>query len=139
MLSLSKESADEQVSGLFIAVCGEFMIKVSRLSVVRGERGVIFLFSAKRPPHKRELSIYLRRAGQRRCFQRICLAASYRGRPSLRSGSRSLQKNHSPSAPSYGLDYRHELVSPVTRTSMYLLLIIEEKYILCGRCLGRRW
>ena len=123
MLSLSKESADEQISGLFIAVCGEFMIKVSRSSVVRGERGVIFLFSAKRPPRKIELSSYLRRAGQRRCFQRICLADFYRGRPSLRSGSRSLQKNHSPSAPKYELCNRREIVAPVTRTSMYLLLI----------------
>ena len=75
------------------------MLKVSRSCVVRGERGVIFLFSAKRPPRKRELSSYLRRAGQRRCFQRICLAAFGRGRPSLRSGSRSLQKNHSPVRP----------------------------------------
>ena len=88
-----------------------------------GERGVIFLFSAKRPPRKGELSSYLRRAGQRRCFQRICLADFYRGRPSLRSGSRSWQKNHSPSAPSYGLCNRRELVALVTRTSMYLLFI----------------
>ena len=96
---------------------------VSRSYVVMGERGVIFLFSAKRPPRKDELSSYLRRAGQRRCFQRICLADFYGGRPSLRSGSLSLQKNHSPSAPSYGLGYCHELVASVTRTSMYLLLV----------------
>ena len=102
------------------------MLKVSRSYVVRGERGVLFLFPAKRPPRPIELSSYLRRAGQRRCFQRIYLAASYRGRPSLRSGSRSEQKKHSPFAPSYGLDYRHELVAPVTRTSMYLLLITTE-------------
>ena len=35
--------------------------------------GVIFLFSAKRPLRKVELSSYLRRAGQRRSFQRIYL------------------------------------------------------------------
>ena len=105
------------------------MIKVSCSYVVRGERGVIFLFSAKRPPRKIELSSYLRRAGQRRCFQRICLADFYRGRPSLRSGSRSLQKNHSPFAPSYGLGYCYELVAPVTRTSMYLLLIAAKMTI----------
>ena len=50
---------------------GQFVLKVSRPCVVRGERGVIFLFSAKRPPRKDELSSYLRRAGQRRFFQRI--------------------------------------------------------------------
>ena len=98
------------------------MLKVSRPCVVRGERGVIFLFSAKRPPRKDELSSYLRRASQRRCFQRVFLAFSYRGRPSLRSGSRSLQKNHSPFAPSCGLCKRRELVVLVTRTSMYLVL-----------------
>ncbi len=88
----------------------------------QGERGVIFLFSAKRPPREIELSSYSRRAGQRRFFQRVFLAFSYRGRPSLRSGSRSLQKNHSPFAPSCGLCKRRELVARVTRTSMYLVL-----------------
>ena len=101
---------------------GQFVLKVSRPCVVRGERGVIFLFSAKRPPRKGELFSHLRRAGQRRCFQRVFLAFSYRGRPSLRSGNRSLQKNHSPFAPSYGLGKRRELVALVTRTSMYLVL-----------------
>jgi len=99
------------------------VVKVSRSYVIRGEREVIFLFSAKRPPRKGELSSYLRRAGRRRCFQRVFLAFSYRGRPSLRSGSRSLQKNHSPFAPSYGLYKRRELVALVTRTSMCLLLV----------------
>ena len=41
--------------------------------------GVIFLFSAKRPLRKVELSSYSRRAGQRRSFQRICLAGDYMG------------------------------------------------------------
>ena len=50
---------------------GQFVLKVSSSCVVWGERGVIFLFSAKRPPRKGELSSYLRRAGQRRCFQRV--------------------------------------------------------------------
>ena len=109
-------------AGFLLQFIGQFVLKVSRSCVVRGERGVIFLFSAKRPPRKDELSSYLRRAGQRRCFQRICLAASYSGRPLLRSGSRSLQKNHSPFAPSYGLCKRRELVALVTRTSMYLVL-----------------
>ena len=98
------------------------MVKISRSYEVGGERGVIFLSSAKRPPRKGELSSYLRRAGQRRCFQHVFLAFSYRGRPSLRSGSRSLQKNHSPFAPCYGLCNRRELVALVTRTSMYLVL-----------------
>ena len=53
---------------------GQFVLKVSRSCVVRGERGVIFLFSAKRPPRKGALSNYLRRAGQRRSFQRVFLA-----------------------------------------------------------------
>ena len=139
MLSLSKESADEQVSGLFIAVCGEFMIMVSSSYVVRGERGVIFLFSAKRPPRKIELSSYLRRAGQRRCFQRICLAASYRGRPSLRSGSRSLQKNHSPVRPKL-----RPILLPRTRCSRnknidVLAACHRENAVLYGHRLGRRW
>ena len=86
--------------------------------------GVIFLFSAKRPLRKVQLSSYSRRAGQRRCFQRIYLADSYRGRPSLRSGSRSYRKSTPPFAPSYGLAHCHGLVALVTRTSMYLLLAI---------------
>ena len=57
--------------------------------VVRGERGVIFLFSAKRPPRKREMSRYSRRAGQRRCFQRICLAGGYMG-PAFTAFTQSL-------------------------------------------------
>ena len=77
----------------------EQRVRGNRYSVTWGGRGVLFLFPAKRPPRKIELSSCSRRAGQRRCFQRICLAASYRGRPSLRSGSRSLQKNHSPVRP----------------------------------------
>ena len=117
-------SSDTGLNAL-IAVCRgvRFVVKVSCSYVVRGERGVLFLFPAKRPPRKIVLSGYTRRASQRRCFQRICLADSYRGRPSLRSGSRSEQKKHSPFAPSYGLCNRRELVAPVTRTSMYLLLV----------------
>ena len=55
------------------------MVKVSCSCVVRGERGVLFLFPAKRPPRKIELSSYPRRAGQRRCFQRIILVSFYMG------------------------------------------------------------
>ena len=64
-----------------IAVCWgvQFAVKVSCSYVVRGERGVLFLFPAKRPPRKIELSSYSRRAGQRRFFQRIILASFFMG------------------------------------------------------------
>ena len=55
------------------------MLKVSCSYVVKGERGVLFLFPAKRPLRKIELSSYPRRAGQRRFFQRIVLASFYMG------------------------------------------------------------
>jgi hypothetical protein len=58
-------------NGVKLQFIGQFVLKVSGSCVVWGERGVIFLFSAKRPPRKDELSSYLRRAGQRRFFQRI--------------------------------------------------------------------
>ena len=101
--------------------------------------GVIFLFSAKRPLRKVELSSYSRRAGQRRCFQRICLVAFYRGRPSLRSGSRSLQKNHSPVRPKL-----RPILLPRTRCSRYknidvLAACHYENAVLYGHRLGRRW
>ena len=65
------------------------MINVSCSYVVRGERGVLFLFPAKRPPRKIELSSCSRRAGQRRCFQRIVLASFYMG-PSFTTFRQSL-------------------------------------------------
>ena len=56
---------------------------------LRPDGGVIFLFSAKRPLRKVQLSSYSRRAGQRRCFQRICLAGDYMG-PAFTSFRQSL-------------------------------------------------
>ncbi len=56
---------------------------------LRPDGGVIFLFSAKRPLRKVQLSSYSRRAGQRRCFQRICLAGEYMG-PAFTSFRQSL-------------------------------------------------
>ena len=73
-------SSDTGLNAL-IAVCRgvRFVVKVSCSYVVRGGRGVLFLFPAKRPLRKIELSSYPRRAGQRRFFQRIILASFYMG------------------------------------------------------------
>ena len=101
--------------------------------------GVIFLFSAKRPLRKVELPSYSRRAGQRRCFQRICLAASYRGRPSLRSGSRSLQKNHSLVCPKLRIRQLPRTRLSRNKNIDVLVAYHRGKNILCRRRLGRRW
>ena len=52
-------------------------LKVSHLCVHGVHGGVIFLPPLNDTPRKITLSSYLRRAGQRRSFQRSYLAASY--------------------------------------------------------------
>ncbi len=99
---MDKKSADENSADFFLSIAVGLGVRGKGILFIRSlgpDREVIFLFSAKRPLRKVELSSYSRRAGQRRCFQRICLAGDYMGRPSLRSGSRSLQKNHFPVRP----------------------------------------
>ena len=124
-----------------IAVCRgvQFVVKVSCSYVVRGERGVLFLFPAKRPPRKIALSSCSRRAGQRRCFQRICLAAFYRG-PAFTSFRQSL-----PTEKSLLVRPKPQtILLPRTRYSRNKNIDVlapchRENAVLYGHRLGRRW